>query len=391
MSTDSTKQGKIKTCPNCGATLKSFTGKCHECGHELSSIEGNSTVKDLQKLLDAIDKDPAYQKKGGFLSDDPRIEKKEEIILNFPIPNTKDDFIELITLCNTQVNMEDNDLYSAWEAKSKQLISKSNLLFKNDNDVKTAISDLEKSFKKNKKEGKKAGWTAFFIFILIFAALGVGIWLVDESKDAKNYTQTQIELMNALPTPDTDNYMDCYRQFSQIQWTEKTDGDWENGYNAFTSARDSYAQALILAFKAAGVNDADIPQILKSTPLEEANSVESTSKNMESETQDNKEEDITQLPLEEQIEIYSNNLCEQIDSLPMPDKENYKECIREFSKIVWTKNFDYKEAGISESKAKEGYAKKKVAYAQMIGMAMEEAGVENIPSDYKYPSEYDYK
>lgn len=97
----------------------------------------------------------------------------------------------------------------------------------------------------------------------------------------------------------------------------------------------------------------------------------------------------------EQVEAYNAELCAEIDALPTPDASNYKECIRQFSSITWEKNleWDYNKWGNGSAPIndeKEAYAKKKAAYASMIGSAMKEAGVEDIPLEFSSPHEMHY-
>ena len=45
--TNSNKEGVIKKCPSCGASVKSFATTCSECGHEFRKTEATSSVKNL--------------------------------------------------------------------------------------------------------------------------------------------------------------------------------------------------------------------------------------------------------------------------------------------------------------------------------------------------------
>lgn len=361
---DKVKQGKIKICPNCGATLKAFASKCEECGHELTLLESNATVKELQKQLDEVDKDPSL-KKTILQSDDPKEKKKEEIIVNFPIPNTKDDFIEFVTLCIAQVANE-GDLSEAWIAKSKQLISKSKLLFKNDPQINSTINELEKSIQKQKKSNKKSAVLGLSIIIIILVVL-VGLLILldsNEEKEIDGYTNQQIELINQLPMPNAENYMECFQKFNQIQWTKNKQNRWESGYKAFLNAQKAYGQLLVIGFKEAGVSNEDIPSILTSGYT------------------NTKDEDEDIDPTE-----YIENQLKLVTQLPTPKKRNYKECYQKFENIKW----DKPKTGIWEE-AYNDFESARKSYAQLLVIAFKEAGVEegDIPSDlkdYREPNE----
>ena len=70
--------GKIHKCPNCGSKLNSFEHKCKDCGYELRGSNLNNVVMEFANKLEKVDS----------------ISKKNELISNFYIPNTKEDIYE---------------------------------------------------------------------------------------------------------------------------------------------------------------------------------------------------------------------------------------------------------------------------------------------------------
>jgi len=101
----------------------------------------------------------------------------------------------------------------------------------------------------------------------------------------EEYTTTKIEEVDNLPTPSKENYLDCYRDFNRIHWTESKHG---TGYESFMEAMSSYRDLLIAAYKDAGVSDEDIPESLKSFGLELKK--EADVSNKDTATSDNGEE-----------------------------------------------------------------------------------------------------
>lgn len=273
----SNKHGGIRLCPNCGANLGSFTGRCPECGHEVSGVESNSTVKALQRQLEAIDAENKNQSTTGkamsamasHFGGSSTGKRKVQLITNFAIPNTKEDLLEFATLCLTNlsasaVTSDDQLIYSAWKAKSKQIIAKAETLFPNDSDVTNIISKLRGKSNKmspNAKMGIIIGVICVIVFggIIFFGVSHEN----NEAREIEEYTTEMCERINNIPTPTTDNYVDCYRKFSAIKWTKDKKYRWEESYNTFCEAQESYKDLLYATYKKAGVPESEIPEGIK--------------------------------------------------------------------------------------------------------------------------------
>lgn len=72
-------EGNIHKCPNCGEVLPSFAASCSSCGYE---IRGNSAADSVKELYNSLNKEVSTS-------------QKDSIIRNFPIPNSKEDILEL--------------------------------------------------------------------------------------------------------------------------------------------------------------------------------------------------------------------------------------------------------------------------------------------------------
>ncbi len=82
LSSQSTKHGTIRTCPNCGAHVDAFETKCKECGFEFKNTNAvESMEKFIRKLSAAKD-----------------IKKKCELIQTYPIPNDKESLLEFLSV-----------------------------------------------------------------------------------------------------------------------------------------------------------------------------------------------------------------------------------------------------------------------------------------------------
>ena len=158
----SNKFGDIKKCPACGAVLQSFTTKCNECGFEFRNVEANCSIQRLFELLNDAEANSRGDAKGlvGRMYADmfdqvfggtqnTIIRKKKAIIQNFPIPNTKEDILEFLTLAvplAKKPGFFDHDqtkreMYPVWKAKCEQIIMKAKFSMKDD--PKTLAEILE--------------------------------------------------------------------------------------------------------------------------------------------------------------------------------------------------------------------------------------------------------
>lgn len=104
------KVGDLKKCPSCGAAVSSFSTKCSDCGHEFRNVESNKQVREFfsqfQKIENSIPLKEAGGLLGGLLTDAINkgnrnrelFTKKKEFITQFPIPNTKEEIIEFLSM-----------------------------------------------------------------------------------------------------------------------------------------------------------------------------------------------------------------------------------------------------------------------------------------------------
>jgi hypothetical protein len=172
----SNKAGDIKKCPSCGAPVQAFVIKCSDCGHEFSNIEANITIQKLFTMLDELESKrddkvttagvigglfknsigggALAQALGGFSPTDKR---KREIIASFPVPNTKADILEFLSLAfpkamskgnfftkNNPEYFEHNEYVSVWKSKFEQVIMKARFSMKDDRKTLDEIENYAK-------------------------------------------------------------------------------------------------------------------------------------------------------------------------------------------------------------------------------------------------------
>lgn len=99
-----------RVCPNCGRQVPPMTLKC-ECGYEFSAEKTVSSAQLLMEKIEKISNAPSTIKEGKFLQDTDKLKREEankktnqivEAISLFPVPNTKEDIIEFLSLAISQ-------------------------------------------------------------------------------------------------------------------------------------------------------------------------------------------------------------------------------------------------------------------------------------------------
>jgi hypothetical protein len=162
------KMGDLRKCPACNAIVQSYSAICADCGHSFSNISAVSSVTKLHEQLIAVEseereresneKNQPSQKSSLFSSFDPSASLKaykslttniEEIILtrkasiisSFPIPNSKEDILEFLTMAVPECKNKPNfmmmatgkgKIYKAWFTKAEQIVMKAKFSLKED-------------------------------------------------------------------------------------------------------------------------------------------------------------------------------------------------------------------------------------------------------------------
>lgn len=171
----SNKFGDIKKCPACGAIVESFSTRCGDCGHNFIGGISNTSINKLFEMLNEIEgkrKDSTlgslattFLSKGFGLGGDKIDSQKIEIIKNFPIPTTKEDILEFLSLAipnakktgsfwqkmNKDPEIElHNKFVPVWKAKCEQIIMKARFSMKEDKKTLNEIEYYSKELDINK-------------------------------------------------------------------------------------------------------------------------------------------------------------------------------------------------------------------------------------------------
>ncbi len=180
----SDKFGDIRKCPSCGAILQSFQTKCDECGYEFKNVDAVQSARKLFDLLQAVELRKSQQiaehekeksrrldqlaqmhnSDSGFvkvfggssrkeIQDEERedliremnkglntieqkaVAEKATIIKNFPVPNSKEDLMELLAMATSSAYDNDGVIgkeEEVWIQKTDQIYQKIIVCAKND-------------------------------------------------------------------------------------------------------------------------------------------------------------------------------------------------------------------------------------------------------------------
>jgi hypothetical protein len=185
----SAKVGNTPTCPTCGATVKSFTSNCKECGHEFRNVGVTTSIDDLFKELKTVKKSRFKDEDGDTDEDEYNI-ARAEVIKNFTIPTAKEDLIEFATKSIGKYNpqeIDDDTLNSAWEGIATEALLKLELFAMEDPSLKEYCKKLDAKLKgklslnKKKKSSRYLAIVSgmFFCYLLyswIAALFGYHFW-----------------------------------------------------------------------------------------------------------------------------------------------------------------------------------------------------------------------
>lgn len=160
----SQKVGDIRKCPSCGAPSQSFATKCPECGHEYRNMASTSSVQRLFEMINDLERSRTEDTSNpiaaigkaysnlfsgkGIYGRDKTESQKSELIMNFPIPNSKEDILEFLSMAIPRAKKKGgfwgghgsevaevtahNKLVPVWHSKCHQIVMKARFSMKED-------------------------------------------------------------------------------------------------------------------------------------------------------------------------------------------------------------------------------------------------------------------
>jgi hypothetical protein len=255
----SNKLGDVRKCAACGAIAETFATKCSDCGTEFRNIEASHNITKFFDKLDELEsnrKENLYdnQKKdlgtkvitlikwwffwwiliplkpityllnkfkpAKWSTTDSR---KEELIMNFPVPASREEILEFLNLATSKINS--NTYFNAfseetkykdtwnkiWLKKIEQIYSKASIAMKND---KKSFEDVDKMASQAreivKSNNKKVIHFAILFAVVILVIILMAVFSTDEKVD-QNGENAKIEA--AL---EKDNFVEAKRIATQL-------------------------------------------------------------------------------------------------------------------------------------------------------------------------------
>jgi len=186
------KVGNIKTCPACGAPVKTMALNCSDCGHEFSNTNANSTSVKFDAELTRIRNEYMENGRKAGKSDlllNGNFERSvlPGFIKNFPVPNTKEDLFEMLSFMSSKVissSDTENEEINAYQAKALEIITKLSLMPNIEPHVLNRMKEIEAQMKKVKSKNARNLWLqiiftfglVYFIYAFIAKLFGYHFW-----------------------------------------------------------------------------------------------------------------------------------------------------------------------------------------------------------------------
>lgn len=194
----SNKLGDVKKCPNCGAIVQSYLGACPECGYGFEDMSANLTSRKLTEKLDKVAKEWDDKINTTENPEDKwKLEKGKEqalahAIMTTPLPNTKADLFEFMTMTQAAFLSGSTPYHSAaaYNTKYQESLLKAKSLFTKDEIFIAMINDeqnVQTKYLEIHKKQPKVGinpsiklligilgfWVALGTVLGILSALGI--------------------------------------------------------------------------------------------------------------------------------------------------------------------------------------------------------------------------
>ncbi len=260
------KFGDIKKCPACGAFIQSFNSSCADCGYEFRNVAANSSVKTLSEKLENVIKEcnsMSFESKN-LINEKletktvQEIRKKAEIfsrqnqiIKNFPIPNTKEDILELLHFIfpKTKISFTSDKDTIAWRNKFLEVINRAKVAYSKDSKMLAEIAAYEKNFEVSRfgkvllifsnldSFGKLiVGWLIIFLIL----GTGAGIYEMlksDEVKvESKRLTNLEKDITDDIRVK---KFEEARILLTQMEWTV-TENKKKNIVTDLLKIKDKY-------------------------------------------------------------------------------------------------------------------------------------------------------
>lgn len=204
-------------CPACGTLRESFAAVCPECGYEFTDIQTSDALEKFTVRIDEYDRliaeDDRYKSGGGvgfwtvvlwilffpimlilFIIKKAKAKHEElkgneklksEAILNFPIPNSRNDLMEFIFMVEnrvkpltyfnalTQGGLDIQKWNNVWKTKAEHIQKKAQIALSGDSKSLNNINDSIAKINNQIAQNDKTQWIMMGGLLAIFL-----VWLI---------------------------------------------------------------------------------------------------------------------------------------------------------------------------------------------------------------------
>lgn len=272
----SQKKGNINKCPSCGEAIGAFASSCKACGHEFTNIEANRTITALVKRFDEIeteadDKGLKSNKRQQFI-----LEKRARIIRDFPIPNAREDLLELIEYIRPKIkdSVSPDPNINDWRQKFNEVFNRAKNAYKNDSNTITELESIERSLQTSVAENlqikakRNPLFAVLLVGIIILALIGFASSQISRSKAQKcqdQYAKGALKekdrlekiLSSAEQSYKNKNYSEALTQAGKLHWEYKEDCSQDENNKAIALWDEKRSQMSELIQKGLDLDAAD--------------------------------------------------------------------------------------------------------------------------------------
>ena len=243
------KVGNIKTCPACGATAKAMELSCSDCGHVFTNVKANSTLQKMFEELQKIELSESNKTSDSFFDKlDTSGQKKRldiatrqsSLISSFPIPNSEEDLLELISIAVAESTKSTNDdgistldgsdlIKKAWITKGEQALIKAKLLCRDDANTVHFLIDCQNRIDSARKSESRKIKPVVKLLAFMIILMGFIFFMSSrererergyQDKEQQKLDKVEQQINAAIEAKDFDKAMVLT---DQLTWTWKLD------------------------------------------------------------------------------------------------------------------------------------------------------------------------
>lgn len=189
-----------RKCSLCGEELPAFALSCPSCGFKVGGRGPVGSISELSRRLDEIEAErPLPVENGGLFAGGTKNydrffvsstdQRKVTLIKNFPIPNTKEDLIELVFHASTNLDAKafaqtsnatasEKAVSEAWYSKLCQAYDKARIVLADDPCLPTLQKRYDAAVASVERYRKKTVWRRLAILWLVIAVLFGAIFAI---------------------------------------------------------------------------------------------------------------------------------------------------------------------------------------------------------------------